>query len=243
MAYSHEVEHSIRRKVSIFFGASGLLLLPLGALGTKFGLWNHNIGIIVLMLGFLSSLVPVALFFGFGWHAGYRSERRGLLLGMALGVLPLSIGIYLFGSSNDTPIIHDISTDTSRPPEFQAVIELREPGQNALQWSEEVAVEQRRAYPDIAPLETSLSAEQAFDRALQVATELGWNIIDSDSRPGTIEAVATTFWFGFKDDIVIRIEATSAGSVVDLRSASRVGRGDLGANAARIRSFIAAFDR
>ena len=103
-------------------------------------------------------------------------------------------------------------------------------------------MEQRRAYPDIAPFETSLSAEQSFEKALQVATKLGWNIVDSDSRPGYIEAVATTYWFGFKDDIVIRVEATSAGSVLDLRSSSRVGRGDLGANAARIRAFITAFD-
>lgn len=241
MAYSHEVEHSKRSKISIFFGATGLVLLPLGALGTKFGLWNHSIGIIMVMLAFLSSLVPVSLFLGFGWHPGYRSERPALLAGMAMGLVPLLLAIYLFGTSGDAPIIHDVSTDTSRPPEFQTIVDLREANHNSLQWSEEVAVQQRLAYPEITSIESSLSAEQAFDRSLQLASELGWEIVDSDSRDNYIEAVSTTYWFGFKDDVVIRIEATSTGSVIDLRSVSRVGQGDLGTNAKRIGMFITEF--
>ena len=243
MAYSHEVEHSIRSKISLCFGAAGLVLLPLGALGTKFGLWDYTIGIVMVMLAFLSSLVPLALFLGFGWHAGYRSERPALLAGMAMGLVPLVLAIYLFGSSSGAPIIHDISTDTSRPPEFQTIAGLREADDNSLQYSEKVAAQQRLAYPDTTSIESSLSAEQAFARSLQLASELGWEIVDSDTRDNYIEAVATTYWFGFNDDIVIRIEATSTGSVIDLRSASRVGQGDLGANAERIGIFITEFTR
>ena len=241
MAYSHEVEHSIRSKISLCFGAAGLVLLPLGALGTKLGLWNHGIGIIMVMLAFLSSLVPVALFLGFGWHSGYRSERPALLAGMAMGLLPLAIALYMFGTSSGAPIIHDISTDTSRPPEFQTIVNLREAKHNSLEWSEQVAAQQRLAYPEISSIESSLSTEQAFAKSLQLASELGWEIVDSDTRDNYIEAVATTYWFGFTDDIVIRIEATSTGSVIDLRSASRVGQGDLGANAKRIGTFITEF--
>lgn len=216
-------------------------MLPLGALGAKFGLWNHNFGMIVVMLAFLSCLVPVALFMGFGWHPGYRSERGGLLRGMLLGLIPLSVAIYLFGSSSGAPIIHDISTDTTRPPEYQAILALRDEGNNSLQWRAGVAAEQLTAYPDLGSIQSSLSSAEAMDRALQVADDLGWEVVDSDSRPGYIEAVDTTFWFGFKDDVVIRIQATATGSVVDIRSASRVGRGDMGTNAERIRTFVTEF--
>jgi uncharacterized protein (DUF1499 family) len=197
---------------------------------------------IVVMLAFLSSLVPVALFMGFGWHPGYRSERRSLFLGMVLGLFPLSVAAFLFGRSSDAPIIHDISTDTVRPPDYQAVIELRSSDDNPLQWSEEVAQAQRQAYPQINSIASTLSADEAFARARQVAIEQGWEIVDDNSRPGYIEAVATTYWFGFRDDIVIRIEATDSGSVVDIRSASRVGRGDMGTNARRISAFLTAFN-
>jgi uncharacterized protein (DUF1499 family) len=243
MPYNHEVEHSIRSTLSLCFGAAGFVLLPVGALGTKFGLWHHNVGMIMVVMAFLAALVPVALFIGFAWHPGYRKERRGLALGMLLGILPLGVAGYLFGSSSGAPIIHDIATDTTRPPQFMAALQQRSAEQNSLEWSEANAAEQRIAYPQLRPIETTLDPQQAFARALSSAQALGWEIIDSDSRPGFIEAVDTSFWFGFKDDIVIRIEAATNGSVIDLRSASRVGRGDLGANAARIERFIAQFSR
>lgn len=243
MTYSHEAEHHTRSRISLFFALSGVIMLPLGALGTKFGLWSHHIGMIMMVLGFLAALVPVALFLGFGWHAGYRSERPALLWGFILGLLPLFVAISLYTDSGEAPIIHDISTDTTRPPEYQAVLQLRDSGDNALDWQSAEAETQREAYPDLAPIQTSLSLQQARTRALQVAADLGWEIVDSDSRPGYIEAVDTTFWFGFKDDIVIRIEASANGSSIDLRSASRVGSGDMGANAKRIRAFITTFNQ
>jgi len=79
---------------------------------------------------------------------------------------------------------------------------------------------------------------QAFDRALQTAREMGWTVVDSNSGEGRIEATDTTFWFGFKDDIVIRITPADQGSRIDLRSVSRVGRSDVGTNAKRIRKYL-----
>lgn len=243
MGYSHSSEHSIRTRVSLCFAVTGVVLLPLGALGSRFGLWDYNVGIIMVVLGFLSALVPLALFLGFGWHAGYRSERTGLAIGMGLAALPLLVAIMLFSGSSDAPIIHDISTDTQRPPQFQAVLALRDAGDNSLEWEEEVASAQREAYPDLASLHTNLAVDAALARATEIATELGWELVDDhQTRPTYIEAVATTRWFGFKDDIVIRVEPDENGTVLDLRSASRVGRGDLGANAKRIRAFIALFN-
>ena len=98
---------------------------------------------------------------------------------------------------------------------------------------------QRSGYPDIGPVDLAQTPAAAFDRALSVARAMGWTIVASDARTGRIEATATTAWFGFRDDVVIRVTPRGSGSRVDVRSHSRVGRGDLGANARRVRDFSA----
>ena len=103
---------------------------------------------------------------------------------------------------------------------------------------EETAAQQRGAYPEIKPQVLPVLPDEAFERALAVAGEMGWEIVAAEKGEGRIEATDTTFWFGFKDDVVIRIQPAEAGSRVDVRSASRVGVGDLGVNAARIRRFL-----
>jgi uncharacterized protein (DUF1499 family) len=87
-------------------------------------------------------------------------------------------------------------------------------------------------------LALKLPPNQAFDRALERAREMGWEIVDANPAHGRIEATATTFWFGFKDDVVVRVSADEAGSLIDVRSLSRVGRSDVGANARRIRCYL-----
>jgi uncharacterized protein (DUF1499 family) len=101
-----------------------------------------------------------------------------------------------------------------------------------------VAAQQRRAYPDLSPVTLSAPPDQAFAAALAVAQGKGWEIVTADSAGGRIEATDTTRWFGFKDDVVIRLTEWGAGTRVDVRSVSRVGRGDAGTNARRIREFL-----
>jgi uncharacterized protein (DUF1499 family) len=139
------------------------------------------------------------------------------------------------------PRIHDISTDTDRPPEFVAVVPLRAGAPNQIAYGgADIAAQQKSAYPAVQPLALPLPPGQAFDRALAAARAMGWDIIASDPSAGRIEATATTFWFGFKDDVVVRVEAAPGGSRVDVRSLSRVGLSDVGTNAARIEKFLAA---
>ena len=104
----------------------------------------------------------------------------------------------------------------------------------------EVAAKQQQAYPDIVPLLLNVPPGRAFERALAAAKAKGWDIVASDPAGGRIEATDTTFWFGFKDDVVVRVTPLPTGSRVDARSLSRVGVGDVGANAARVRAFLAA---
>lgn len=140
--------------------------------------------------------------------------------------------------------INDITTDLDDPPVFSAVIPYRGPGSNPIEYGgPRVAALQRDAYPEVRPIQTPLEREAAFQRSFETAEGLGWEIVSADLYSGIIEAIDTTTFFRFKDDIVIRVRAEPSGSRVDLRSRSRVGRSDLGKNAARIMEFTEAFGR
>ena len=93
-------------------------------------------------------------------------------------------------------------------------------------------------YPDVKPLNLSEPPNAVFDKAVQVLTDMGLEVVSANSETHTVEATETTFWFGFKDDVVVRIKPSETGSVVDVRSVSRVGRSDLGANAKRIQEIL-----
>ena len=101
-----------------------------------------------------------------------------------------------------------------------------------------IAAQQKKAYPDLKPAVLGVPPAQAFDRAVDAAKKQGWEIVAAVPAAGRIEATDTTRWFGFKDDVVIRVRPEGAGSRVDVRSVSRVGRGDVGTNARRIRGFL-----
>jgi uncharacterized protein (DUF1499 family) len=160
----------------------------------------------------------------------------GLLLGLVAVGLPASWMLRARG----VPVIHDITTDVRNPPVFDAVVPLRADAPNGLDYDPNVGELQRRAYPDIVPLVLQTGRDAAFQRALAAARDAGWAIVASDPRAGRIEATDTTFWFGFKDDVVVRLTEEDAGTRVDVRSVSRVGRGDVGTNARRIRAYLAA---
>jgi uncharacterized protein (DUF1499 family) len=137
------------------------------------------------------------------------------------------------------PPIHDITTDLDDPPAFEAILPLRAGAPNpAAYGGPEVAAAQRAGYPDLAPLRLNASVPEAYRRALAAARGMGWDIVAADSAAGRIEATATTRWFGFKDDVVVRVRAAGAGARVDVRSVSRVGRSDVGTNARRIREYL-----
>lgn len=141
-----------------------------------------------------------------------------------------------------SPMIHDVTTDTANPPEFVEAGRQRLPGQNPVEYGgAETAALQERAYPDIQPIHTSLRRDEALDEAVRAVKDLGWEFMNVDYERGIIEAYETTRVFGFVDDVVIRVRRVGSGSRVDVRSASRLGKGDLGENAARIQRFRRAF--
>ncbi len=200
----------------------GLLMFAVGAL----------LGLLLLLLMLFLLLFPTFRALG----SPYRNRL--------LGALPLAVlfGVVMLGSSG-VPPIHDITTNTDDPPLFIQAPALRGPDANPLVLDPDVMAQQIAAYPDLSTISSPLPPEEAFAKAAQVAADLGWDIYHQSSETGTIEALDTTFWMGFKDDVVIRLRPTAQGTSVDLRSVSRVGVSDVGANANRIREFSSAFDQ
>jgi uncharacterized protein (DUF1499 family) len=167
---------------------------------------------------------------------GWRIPVAALLLGMVAA----APGLMLLDKAKSVPRIHDISTDLTDPPGFVALAEARKASPNGLAYGgEKVAAEQRRGYPELKPLVVQTPPAETVQRAIDAARSLGWVIAGSDAASGRVEATDTTAWFGFKDDVVVRIRPEATGSRVDVRSVSRVGGSDLGANAERIRKFLA----
>lgn len=171
--------------------------------------------------------------------SGGDSSSTFAWLGVVAGIAAIINVSMTMGGAGNAPI-HDISTDTDDPPAFIEVAKLRAPNENPAEYSgAETAAIQKQAYPDIQPLILADPPGFVFETALQVAKDMGWEIVASDAATGHIEATATTPFVGFKDDVVIRIRARGPEAVVDIRSKSRIGRGDMGVNAKRVSEFSA----
>ena len=177
------------------------------------------------------------------WNTGGLPSRRPkrIAIWIAGGMLLLGMPLLLFSITQQGTIImiHDISTDLEDPPVFEALLSRRAGASNpAEHLGSAVAAEQRRAFPDIQPLWLKEPLERVFADAQAAAKRMGWEIVSTTPERGRLEAVATTPLLRFKDDVVVRVTSRDDGVRVDVRSKSRVGRSDLGANARRIRAFL-----
>jgi len=222
----------------------GLASLLVGALGTKTGIWGFEGGFMLLAVG--TVLAAVVFFLGviayvYSWTKKLPAERGAVLVGLIISVAILGLMFSQFRAATSVPSIHNISTDTENPPQFDKIIPLREAqGANPLQYdTATLADAQRKAYPQVQPLISNQSAQEMIARAANVMQGMGLEVVDINPAAGRVEATDTTFWFGFKDDVVVRVRSEGAGSVVDVRSVSRVGQSDLGENAERIREILA----
>jgi uncharacterized protein (DUF1499 family) len=242
------------------------LLLPVyfaaAALGTKFHLIDWRVGFgqmsftygPMLLMG-VAALALIALLLAF-----FTPPRRGMgsaLIALLIPALAVGYGLYMMKQAQDIPPIHDISTDLIDPPGFsQAAMQARAavPGSNDLDllgaeipnnprfgtMARRPVVEvHREAYGDIAAIPTGLDQARAFDLALTLAREQDWTLGHVDAASGAIEASSESFWYGFIDDVVIRVRPDGSGARIDMRSVSRVGASDLGANAKRVRAYLA----
>lgn len=220
---------------------ASLLLMPLAALGTRFELWHFSIGLAIMGIALASSLLIQIINAVWLFRRPTAATKRILRSACFIALPPLIIIASVIRHSGDNAMIHNISTNIDNPPTFIAAIDKRGEHSNDLAYTADIAAIQQRAYPEVHPIISTLTPEQAYNRALTVAKSLGWQVYYSAPEQNHIEAVDTTFWFGFKDDIVIKISTNNSGSRIDLRSVSRVGKSDLGANAKRIIEFATLF--
>lgn len=230
-------------RIAIFAALAGIAAVAVVLLGTRLGLWQpivgfglyrtyfNPMGAIIAGLGLLAVLVHLKRKEPWGVLAGGIAALIG-----AACLVPLIIGT--LNPPLRAPPIHDISTDTLNPPLFEVIDETRAGAKNTLVYGgPELAAAQAAGYPDIMPLDTDLSPDDAFARALDVAKEMKWDVMAYDTARRRFEAVARTSVFYFADDVVLVVSAAGQGSRVDMRSVSRIGRSDQGVNAARIREF------
>lgn len=236
------------------------------ALGARFGLldWRLALGTLIVQWGPRLLIGVLVLAIGILAATLVKAPRQGWRSALVAALIPaLGLGYlaWVRDQSADIPPIHDVSTRPDDPPAFSPallserarsadtnpVVSLTAPistlekyrgprfadmGDRTLG---QIAAE---AYPGVRPLTTPAAPDVAFAAALAEARSQGWAIVSEDAATGAFSATATTFWFGFKDDVAVRIRQDGTGSVIDVRSTSRVGLSDLGANAARIESFL-----
>ena len=217
--------------------ALSVLAAVLAGFGSQWHWWHFRRGFAILQCAAYGGLAA-AILSGVGVAAGKGSRLWGGLAIFA-GLLIFLIPWNWKRQARAVPAIHDITTDPDDPPAFFAVLPLRKGASNPSEYGgPKIAALQRAAYPDLAPLRMDLPPDPTLVRALDAARSLGWKIVAVSPRAGRLEATDRTFWFGFRDDIVVRVTADGRGSRLDVRSVSRVGKGDAGTNARRIRTFL-----
>ena len=265
------MKRSALARASLIFSLATPAYFMMAAVGVKFGLWDWRVGLGTLtaewgprLLGAALVLAAVALLVVL-----VRRPHEGLALALIALLIPAAGLGYLYHvreRATTIPPIHDVSTNVEDPPVHSprltaaraaaganpvfplstrlSSIEAYQTPRFADQGNRTVGDLGRESYPELRPLLVKVDRARLFDVLVQEAEERGWTLLTKDSAAGRLEAVAQTFWFGFSDDVVVRVRPASASGhlVVDARSTSRVGLSDLGANAARLTDYLRAVE-
>ncbi|MBB1277556.1 DUF1499 domain-containing protein [Pseudoalteromonas sp. SR43-3] len=203
----------------------GIVELGTAFAGFKFGVYAGGAALVLLIVQALFMRKTLTLSSG--------------VIALVFSVVAIAMPLNMMNTAKSVPAIHDISTDLVNPPKFVAIAPLRAEAPNPVEYAgEETAVQQRKAYPELATLSFAQSKADLMTASEQAVKNLGFAVVSANTATGIVEATDTTTWFGFKDDVVIRIKDEGSQRFVDIRSKSRVGRSDLGKNAERIHSII-----
>ena len=207
----------------------GVVDLGTAFTGFKFGVFAGIAALILLALQIIFKRKTVTL--------------GSTIMALLLSTIAIAIPLSMLNKGKSVPPIHDISTDLVNPPEFVAIAPLRADAPNPVEYAGvEVATQQRAAYPELQTLNYTQSKSELVEATKQVIDHLGWQLVNIDADQGIVEATDRTMWFGFKDDVIVRITDKGSERLVDIRSKSRVGGSDLGKNAERIHDFTEELD-
>lgn len=226
-------------------GALACVALAIGGAWLfKFGIASFGISSTLVLIGFGLSVIFAVLTIGTLFVSVLRKQPYGLFTMFLSFLVCFCLAGYaaiLYNKASTNPVTYNVTTDLVDPPMFsQAVLDRRGEASNPVELDDRNRELLRDAYGDVQPLVLNSSKERVYSIALALVSERGWEIITQDKQDGTIEATASTFWFGYKDDVVVRVRGNDDGdsATVDLQSVSRIGQTDLGKNAERIRSFL-----
>jgi uncharacterized protein (DUF1499 family) len=239
---ANRVSHRLARWAFLLACLAALTVAAAGPLHRFLGL-DVDIVLSVFRYGFYLAVAAAALGLATIVPTRPGERRRGFVaafLAIVIGVAAAWTPINWFLRAQRLPELNDISTDISNPPPLVVTNQMRRGAPNPPTYpGPSAGVMQRAAYPDIAPVVLPVPPAEAFKRVDKVAMDMDWDVVARAPAEGRLEAIATSSWFGFNDDIVVRIKPDGSGSRIDIRSKSRVGESDLGVNARRIREFIA----
>ena len=229
--------------IALGLAVLSILALIISGLGHQWGWWHFRSGFTIMRYAAYGGIAAAILALIGGVLTRPGSGRRGFplaVIALVVGGITFGYPYYQLRIVYSVPFIHDITTDTINPPQFVDVVPLRAGVENPPQYDgAEVAQQQLEAYPDLGTVRFDEPPDQVFVVAHEAAQSMGWEMVAASAEEGRIEATDTTLWYGFKDDVVIRVAEEADGNIVDVRSKSRVGRSDLGVNAKRIRAYIA----
>lgn len=234
-------------KVGTALAIIGALAVIFSGYGYQWGWWHFSTGFKIIPWGTGAAVVG-GIFAAIGFFRMNEKSQNHKIAGVSAMVIALvalvNIGYWFLQVQKGYPPIHDITTDTLNPPKFDAILPLRKDAPNPPEYIREEgpAAAQMAFYSDLETLNVPIDYDAAYNEALNTAREMNWQIVGENREEGRIEAYEKLAWFGFIDDVVIRVDTTEMGSKIDIRSKSRIGRGDLGVNAKRIRAYIKEFE-
>ena len=231
------------RVITMLLAILALAMVAAAGPGTKLGWWPWDTGFTIIKWGTYVGFVAVvaaAILVAMLAIPRWRARPWVPVAALIVALLAIAPPLIVRNQAKGVPPIHDITTDTADPPAFVALLAERQKARNGAEYrGQAIAAQQQKAYPDIKTLVVKAPPGETVQKAIDAARSLGWEVVSSDAPAGRIEATATTSWWGFKDDVVVRVRPEGSGSRVDVRSMSRVGMSDLGANAKRVREFLA----
>ena len=232
--------------MKIFVGLISLIAVLLVALAGplyKFGLIDLATAFTGFKFGVFTGIAALILL---GIQLLFKRNTASIgsaLISAVLAITAIAIPLSMMNTAKNVPPIHDISTDLVNPPAFVAIAPLRADAPNPVAYDGiETAEQQRIGYPELQTLRYDQTQPELIAATKQAIENLGWELVNINADKGIIEATDTTAWFGFKDDVIVRITDNENERLVDIRSKSRIGGSDLGKNAARVHKLIEELD-
>lgn len=233
-------------RILLYLSIFAAFLFMISGYGYQWGIWSLGIGFSIMRYSAYAAMALFVMNVIAIW-VNRKSSAAIITYLVISGFITLIISgtaLYWQQKAQSVPPIHDITTDLVNPPDFVALIRLREDAPNPPGYAgEETAALQREAYPQIETLVLNEDLQQVMDRAVMIVVNRKWQLVAINRSEGRIEATEKLPWFGFSDDVVIRFTDDNGDTRVDMRSKSRIGRSDVGVNARRIERFLNDLDR